>query len=174
MADREIVISRVIDAPRERVFEAFTEVRHLSRWWGPDGFRTTTRAFEFRVGGELEFVMHGPDGRDYQNDIVYVEVTRPERIVFDHVSTPKFRNTVTFAAEGEGAATGAEAAVPPAGAGVGAAAGSAAAGGAAAAGGTCCAAAAATGAGWRAATCGAASAAPWYGNHRRYARDAPA
>src|SRR6266403_98531 len=47
-ADREIVISRVIDAPREVVFEAFTEVRHLSRWWGPDGFTTTTRAFESR------------------------------------------------------------------------------------------------------------------------------
>src|ERR1700730_9629904 len=65
-ADREIVISRVINAPRELVFEAFTEVRHLSRWWGPDGFTTTTRAFEFRVGGEWEFVMHGPDGTDYQ------------------------------------------------------------------------------------------------------------
>lgn len=45
-ADREIVISRVIGAPRELVFEAFTEVRHLSRWWGPEGFTTTTRAFE--------------------------------------------------------------------------------------------------------------------------------
>src|SRR5215218_7956510 len=61
-ADREIVISRVIDAPRELVFEAFTEVRHLSRWWGPEGFTTTTRAFEFRVGGEWDFVMTGPDG----------------------------------------------------------------------------------------------------------------
>src|SRR5215208_6840210 len=48
-ADREIVISRVIDAPRELVFEAFTEVRHLSRWWGPEGFTTTTRAFELRT-----------------------------------------------------------------------------------------------------------------------------
>ena len=43
-ADREIVISRVIDGPRELVFEAFTEVRHLSRWWGPEGFTTTTRS----------------------------------------------------------------------------------------------------------------------------------
>ena len=51
-ADREIVISRIVDAPRELLFEAFTEVRHLSRWWGPEGFTTTTRAFEFRVGGE--------------------------------------------------------------------------------------------------------------------------
>src|SRR5579885_2258363 len=54
-ADREIVISRVIGAPRELVFEAFTRIRHLSRWWGPEGFTTTTRAFEFRVGGEWDF-----------------------------------------------------------------------------------------------------------------------
>ena len=60
-ADREIVISRVINAPQGLVFEAFTEVRHLSRWWGPEGF-ATTRAFEFRVGGEWDFVMHGPEG----------------------------------------------------------------------------------------------------------------
>ena len=55
-ADREIVISRRIDAPRELVFEAFTEVRHLSQWWGPEGFTTTTRSFEFCVGGEWVFV----------------------------------------------------------------------------------------------------------------------
>src|SRR5215467_3727856 len=60
-ADREIVISRVISAPRELVFEAFTEVRHLSRWWGPEGFTPTTRAFEFRVGGEWD-VRAGWDG----------------------------------------------------------------------------------------------------------------
>ena len=70
-ADREIVISRVIDAPRELVFEAFTEVRHLSRWWGPEGFTTTTRAFEFHVRGEWDFVMHGPDGTDYQEWITW-------------------------------------------------------------------------------------------------------
>src|SRR5438128_12608352 len=66
-ADREIVVSRVISAPRELVFEAFTEVRHLSRWWGPEGFTTTTRAFEFRVGGVWDFVLHGPDGTDYRS-----------------------------------------------------------------------------------------------------------
>lgn len=61
-ADREIVVGRVVDAPRELVFEAFTAVRHLSRWWGPEGFSTTTSSFEFRVGGEWQFTMHGPDG----------------------------------------------------------------------------------------------------------------
>src|SRR5260221_9589317 len=83
-ADREIVISRVISAPRELVFEAFTEVRHLSRWWGPEGFTTTTRAFEFRVGGEWNFVMHGPGGTDYQEGISWTEIAPPERSVLLH------------------------------------------------------------------------------------------
>ena len=54
-ADREIVISRVVGAPPEIVFEAFTQVRHLAQWWGPDGFSTTTRSFEFRAGGMWDF-----------------------------------------------------------------------------------------------------------------------
>ncbi len=83
-ADREIVISRVIDAPRELVFEAFTEVRHLSRWWGPEGFTTTTRSFEFRVGGAWDFVLRGPDGTDYEEWISWTEIAPPERIALLH------------------------------------------------------------------------------------------
>ncbi len=83
-SDREIVVSRVIDAPRELVFEAFTDVHHLSRWWGPDGFTTTTRSFEFRVGGEWSFVMHGPDGTHYPEWIAWREIAPPERIVLLH------------------------------------------------------------------------------------------
>src|ERR1700742_4769877 len=82
--DREIVISRVISAPRELVFEAFTEVRHLSRWWGPEGFTTTTRAFAFRVGGEWELVLHARDGRAYQEWIRWTEIRPPERIALVH------------------------------------------------------------------------------------------
>ena len=105
-AGREIVISRIIDAPRELVFEAFTEVRHLSRWWGPEGF-TTTRAFEFRVGGEWDFVMHGPAGTDYQEWITWTELARPERIAMLHGETREdpsaFESVLTF--EPDGAAT---------------------------------------------------------------------
>src|SRR3982750_4035231 len=103
-ADREIVISRVIDAPRELVFEAFTEVRHLSRWWGPEGFTTTTRAFEFRVGGAWDFVMHGPDGTDYQEWITWTEIVPPERIGLGHGESPDplnpFESVLTFAPDG--------------------------------------------------------------------------
>lgn len=83
-ADRETVIDRVIEAPRELVFEAFTEVRHLSQWWGPEGFSTTTRSFEFRVGGEWDFTMHGPDGTDYPEWITWTEIDPPARIAMLH------------------------------------------------------------------------------------------
>ncbi|WP_405461765.1 SRPBCC family protein [Streptomyces sp. NBC_00101] len=106
-ADREIVISRVIDAPRELVFEAFTEVRHLSRWWGPEGFTTTTQSFEFRVGAEWDFVMHGPDGTDYSEWISWTEIVAPERIEFLHGESRgdpnAFESVLTF--EFDGAAT---------------------------------------------------------------------
>ena len=103
-SDREIVISRVICAPRELVFKAFTEVRHLSRWWGPEGFTTTTRAFEFRVGGEWDFVMHGPDGTDYQEWISWTEIAPPERIALLHGASRRdpnaFESVLTFAPDG--------------------------------------------------------------------------
>jgi uncharacterized protein YndB with AHSA1/START domain len=106
-ADREIVISRVINAPPELVFEAFTEVRHLSRWWGPDGFTTATRSFEFRVGGEWEFTMRGPGGTDYPEWICWTEITRPERIALRHGESRDdpnaFESVLTF--EPDGAAT---------------------------------------------------------------------
>src|SRR6202451_344410 len=102
--DREIVISRVISAPRELVFEAFTEVRHLSQWWGPEGFTTTTRAFECRVGGEWDFVMHGPDGTEYQEWISWTEIAPPERIALLHGETRgdpnAFESVLTFAPDG--------------------------------------------------------------------------
>ncbi|MEU0872161.1 SRPBCC family protein [Nocardia brasiliensis] len=103
-AEREVVISRIIDAPRELVFEAFTAVRHLSRWWGPEGFSTTTRAFEFRVGGAWDFVMHGPDGTDYQEWIAWTEITPPARIAMLHGESSDdpnaFESVLTFTPDG--------------------------------------------------------------------------
>ncbi len=103
--DREIVISRVIDAAPTLVFEAFTTVQHLSRWWGPTGFTTTTRSFEFRVGGEWEFVMHGPDGTDYPEWIVWTDIVAPERIVMlhgEHRDDPDaFESHLTFVPDGD-------------------------------------------------------------------------
>ncbi len=102
--DREVTIVRVVDAPQELVFQAFTEVRHLSRWWGPKGFTTTTRSFEFSVGGVWDFVMHGPDGTDHPEWITWTDIAPPERIALlhgEHRDDPKaFETILTFAPDG--------------------------------------------------------------------------
>lgn len=82
--ERTVVVQRLISAPRDLVFAAFMSVDHLSAWWGPDGFSTSTRAFEFREGGEWIFTMHGPDGIDYAEWIQWREIVPPERIVLLH------------------------------------------------------------------------------------------
>lgn len=95
-ADREIVSSRVINAPQEKVFEAFRNPELLARWWGPQGFTNTFHTFDFQPGGTWEFIMHGPDGTDYPNKSVFVDIVEPERVVFDHVCPPIFRMTIGF------------------------------------------------------------------------------
>jgi len=96
---RSIVTMRVINAPRELVFDAFTNPDHLARWWGPNGFSITTHAFDMRPGGEWRLTMHGPDGRDYENRIVYDEIVRPERIAYSHGGdggAAMFKSTITL------------------------------------------------------------------------------
>jgi uncharacterized protein YndB with AHSA1/START domain len=98
---RSIVGTRVFDAPRALVFSAFTDPKHLAQWWGPDGFTTTTSAFEFKPGGIWRFVMHGPDGRDYQNRITFDEIVPNERIAYRHaggddVEPVQFKQVISF------------------------------------------------------------------------------
>lgn len=83
-ADRELTMTRDYDAPRELVFQAWTDPAHLVQWYGPDGFTITIHSMDVRPGGMWRFIMHGPDGTDYTNRIVYSEVVRPERLVFLH------------------------------------------------------------------------------------------
>ena len=101
-AAREIASTRVYDAPRELVYEAWTKPEHLTQWWGPRGFTTTTLEMDMRAGGKWRNVMHGPDGTDYPNRIMFVEVIPNERIVYDHDADGdpndphRFHVTVTF------------------------------------------------------------------------------
>ena len=99
-SDRELIITRLLNAPRELVWDVFTIPEHIKNWWGPNGFTNTIDKMDVKPGGEWEFVMHGPDGTDYKNKSIYKEIIRPERIVFEHVSGPKFIATITFTAEG--------------------------------------------------------------------------
>jgi uncharacterized protein YndB with AHSA1/START domain len=93
--ERQIVVGRVFQAPRELVFRAFTEQDQVERWWGPTGFTLTTHEMDVRPGGTWRSVMHGPDGVDYPNTVVYEEIAPPARLVYRHVD-PEFRTTVTF------------------------------------------------------------------------------
>ena len=95
-SDREIISTRIFDAPRELVFRAWTDPAHLVHWWGPKGFTNTFHEFDLRPGGHWRFTMHGPDGTDYANHNAFVELLRPERIVLDHLSMPRFRVHATF------------------------------------------------------------------------------
>jgi uncharacterized protein YndB with AHSA1/START domain len=103
--DREIVIKRTLDAPRELVFAVWTDPKHLPHWYGPNGFTTTVHEMDLRPGGVWRLTMRGPDGRDYRNKIVFSEVVKPERLVYRHVADrdtepATHQTTVTFEARG--------------------------------------------------------------------------
>jgi uncharacterized protein YndB with AHSA1/START domain len=102
--DRGIWFERVFDAPRELVFDVWTDPKHVAEWWGPSGFTNTVQEMDLRPGGVWRFVMHGPDGVDYPNRIQFVEVERPSRLVYDHMGQnadeAPFRGCVTFYADG--------------------------------------------------------------------------
>jgi uncharacterized protein YndB with AHSA1/START domain len=100
-SDREITVTRVFDAPRELVFEAWTDPEQVVQWWGPFGFTTTIQEMDVRPGGVWRFVMHGPDGTNYNNHVVFEEVVKPKRLVYRHGGgeendIKEFHVTVTF------------------------------------------------------------------------------
>jgi uncharacterized protein YndB with AHSA1/START domain len=79
--DREIVLTRVFDAPRRLVFDAFSKPELLKRWFGPRGWSLTVCEVDLRVGGSWRFVLRGPDGKEMGMRGVYREVVPPERSV---------------------------------------------------------------------------------------------
>ncbi len=96
---REIATSRVFDAQRKLVWKVWTDPNHIARWWGPRGFTNTIHKMDVKPGGVWEFIMHGPDGIDYPNKVTYLEVNKPERLVYEHGEAGElsfFRVTVTF------------------------------------------------------------------------------
>lgn len=102
--DREIVITRMLDAPRELAWTAMIDPKHIVHWWGPRGFTTTIQEMDVRPGGVWTHVMHGPDGTRYRCHGVYQEIVPAERLVFTNVATDAAgkavldgMTTVTFA-----------------------------------------------------------------------------
>lgn len=106
-SERTMTVRRTFNAPRERVFEAWTDPKQVDQWWGPDGFTTTTDDIEVRPGGVWRFEMVGPEGEAYPNRVVFEEVEEPEHLAHTHGSPEDpelFQVTVTFE-EREGGTT---------------------------------------------------------------------
>ena len=93
--ERTLVFSRILNAPRELVYQAWTETEHLLHWWGPDGFNNTFIAMNVEPGGKWKFTMHGPDGTDYPNHIEYIEVLKNEKLAYFH-GDAKAENPILF------------------------------------------------------------------------------
>jgi uncharacterized protein YndB with AHSA1/START domain len=81
-SDREIVLTRVFDAPRRLVFEAWTKPEHVARWYGCRGSTLSVCNIDLRVGGAYRFVLRAPDGKDYAISGVYRDIVPPERLVY--------------------------------------------------------------------------------------------
>lgn len=92
----EIVSTRLFSAPRQLVFRAWTTPELIARWWGPQGFTNTFHECDITPGGTWLYTMHGPNGVDYPNHSVFVEIVPLERVVLDHLSGHHFRVTATF------------------------------------------------------------------------------
>jgi len=106
-AERELVLTRVFDAPRRLVFKAWTDAKHVAQWWGPHGFTNPVCEVDVRLGGAIRIDMRGPDGTVYPMTGFYQEIVEPELLVFtasalDAEGHPLFEvlTTVTFAEQG--------------------------------------------------------------------------
>jgi uncharacterized protein YndB with AHSA1/START domain len=103
-SDRELLITRIFDAPRSLVFKAWSDPEHLARWWGPSGFTLPVCKMDFRPGGAYRYCMRSPSGIDSWIQGVYREIVEPERIVLTgswtdakgNPTRPATMTTITF------------------------------------------------------------------------------
>jgi uncharacterized protein YndB with AHSA1/START domain len=96
---KEIYNFRLINSSPEKIYLAFSESKHLQNWWGPKGFSNTFNEFNFSKDGVWDFIMHGPDGRDYKNRSIFLEIIKPKKIVIKHITAPHFILTITLGEE---------------------------------------------------------------------------
>lgn len=94
-ADGVCATSRLLPFKPAEVYAAFADAEQLAAWWGPDGFSNIFEVFEFKPQGRWTFVMHGPDGKSYPNENIFLE-TSPGRVVIQHICQPHFTLTITL------------------------------------------------------------------------------
>jgi uncharacterized protein YndB with AHSA1/START domain len=99
-ADRELTITRLLNAPIKLVWKVWTEPEHIAKWWGPTGFTNTISKMDVKPGGEWDLIMHGPDGTDFKNKSIFREIIFHKKIVYEHASSPKFTATIDFEEQG--------------------------------------------------------------------------
>lgn len=102
--EREVLVSRLINAPQEKVYDAWVDPEKVVKWWGPRGFTNTNIEMNVTPGGKWRYTMHGPDGTDFPNVIVYTEVKPPDLLAYEHKGEGDFADVafsvrVTFEAE---------------------------------------------------------------------------
>jgi len=102
-SDREILITRIVDAPRELVWKAWTEPEHFMRWWGPKDFTSPFCKIDLRVGGAYLNCMRSPGGQDYWTTGIYLEIVEPDRIVYTDSFADEEGNVVPATHYGLGA-----------------------------------------------------------------------
>ncbi|MCD6020102.1 MAG: hypothetical protein K0S53_3223 [Bacteroidetes bacterium] len=96
LPDCEIVSSRIVNAPIDKVFSAWSDPNLLKNWWGPKGFTNTFHEFDFRVGGKWIFTMHGPEKGNYPNECEFIKIDQPNLIAWKRHSQPLFRVVASF------------------------------------------------------------------------------
>ncbi len=101
ISKRSLSISRTFDASIEMVWQLLTTPEYIKEWWGPNGFTNTIEVMDVTIGGRWEFLMHGPDGTDFENAYIYREIIPLKRITIDHIKEPKFSITINLSNEGE-------------------------------------------------------------------------
>jgi uncharacterized protein YndB with AHSA1/START domain len=97
-ADRSIGVSRLLNAPVEVVWMAWTQPEAIAQWWGPEGFSNTIHSMNLEPGGEWRLTMHGPDGKNYANRSEFMEIEPLQKIVFQHFN-PHYLSTIIFEAQ---------------------------------------------------------------------------
>ncbi|TGK83765.1 ATPase [Leptospira montravelensis] len=106
--ENKVTYKKYFDVPVDLLFEVWSKPEHLMEWWGPDGFTLTIKSLDFSNGGIWDFIMHGPDGHDYQNKIQFIEISKPHFILYQHLGDGEgdedvnFQSRIIFEAAGEG------------------------------------------------------------------------
>ena len=100
-AARELIFSRLLNAPVKLVWKVWTSPEHVKLWWGPDGFTNTINKMDVKPGGEWELIMHGPDGTDHVIKIVFIEIVKYKKIVYKQFTDFKCLATIEFESRGE-------------------------------------------------------------------------